>query len=105
VAELILQSLQLLLILHVGVSKVVYCFLAGCISIGKMLDAFIPALLRVLIFLCIAVKAEFSCFCRYFAAIFISQLEEVLESGEGLGRFPLPVQVGLIESLTSLDAN
>ena len=59
----------------------------------------------VLVFFCITTEAEFSCFRRYFVATFVSQLEEILESGKGLGRFTLPVQVGLIESLTPLDAD
>jgi len=57
-----------------------------------VLDAFILALLGVLVFFCITAEAEFSCFHRYLVTMFISQLEEVLERGKGLGRFALPVQ-------------
>ena len=104
-AELLLHGLQLLLLLHVGVREIVDRCLVGGSSIGEVLDAFISTLLGVLVFFCIAAESEFSCFRRYFVTMFISQLEEILESGKGLGRFTLPVQVGLIESLTPLDAN
>jgi len=102
---LVLHDLQLLLLLHVGVREIVDGHLTGCISIGKVLDAFVPSLLGVFIFLRIAAKSEFSCFHRYFIAMFVSQFEELLKCGKGLGRLALPVQVGLIECLTPLDVD
>ena len=56
------HGLQLLLLLHVGVREIVDGRLTGCISIGKVLDAFVPALLGILIFLYISAESKFSCF-------------------------------------------